>query len=142
MTSVNVLPSPSLALQLDRAAQQARQFARDRKAKAGAAIFAADRAIGLAEGLEDALLLFLRDADAGIGDGERDLRRRPPRVIASSTLPFSVNLNALDSRFLRTCSSRCGSVSMRRGTIRRDLDLEGQPLFLRDRLEHLLQIRC
>ena len=34
------------------------------------------------------------------------------RATCSATLPWSVNLIALDSRFFRICSSRCGSVSI------------------------------
>ena len=64
----------------------------------------------------------------------------PDRRIASSTLPLSVNLNALDRRFLRTCSRRCTSVSIVRGTFRGDIDFKCQALFLRDGLEHLLNI--
>ena len=40
------------ALEVDRAAQQAHELARDRKAEAGAAVLAADRAVGLVKGLE------------------------------------------------------------------------------------------
>ena len=62
------------ALQADFAAQQARQFAADGKAQAGAAVLAAGGAVGLLEGFEDDPLLVLRNADAGIGDRERDHR--------------------------------------------------------------------
>ena len=62
-------PRPHLQL----AAEQPRDLAADREAEAGAAIFAAGRAVGLLEGLEDQLLLVLGDADAGVGD--RDLDR-------------------------------------------------------------------
>ena len=39
-----------------------------------------------------------------------------PGWIDRVTRPLSVNLIALDSRFFKTCSSRCGSVSMVRAT--------------------------
>ena len=79
MLTVKVLPWPWLLFSANGAAQQAHKLAGDRKAQAGAAIFAADRAIGLAEGLEHALLLFLRYADAGVGHAKRDLSiARPP----------------------------------------------------------------
>ena len=57
---------------MDFAAEQAGQLAADGKTKAGAAIFAAGRGIGLLECLEDDLLLLLRNADAGVGDFESD----------------------------------------------------------------------
>ena len=60
------------AAQLDFAAQQARQFAADREAEAGAAVFAAGAGVGLLERLEDDLLFLERNADAGIGDLEGD----------------------------------------------------------------------
>ena len=60
---------------MDFAAEQVRQFAADRKAEAGAAILAAGRGVGLLEGFEDDLLLFQRNADAGIGHLERHHRR-------------------------------------------------------------------
>ena len=61
---------------MDFAAEQACQFAADGKPEAGAAVFAAGRGVGLLERLEDDLLLFQRNADAGIGDLERHHRRR------------------------------------------------------------------
>ena len=104
-----------------------RQFAADRQAQTGAAVFAAGAGIGLLERLEDDALLFRRDADAGVGDLERDTvgalpQRRMvacgqparPRAMRSRTLPCSVNLNAFDSRFFRTCCRRFESVVMLR----------------------------
>ena len=115
------------AAQLDLAAEQVRQLAADREAKAGAAVFAAGAGVGLLERLEDDLLLLRRDADAGVGDleghhrrrllehrmlGAPAARRRPRR--SSRTPPCAVNLKALDSRFLSTCCSRLESVTMLR----------------------------
>ena len=57
--------------QADFAAEQLRQFARDRKAQARAAVLAAGRTVGLLERLEDDLLLVAADADAGVRHGER-----------------------------------------------------------------------
>ena len=54
------------------AAQQPREIAGDGEAQAGAAVLAVGPAVGLAEGLEDHVLLFGRDADALIGDAEAD----------------------------------------------------------------------
>ena len=46
----------------------------------GAAVLAAGAGVGLLEGLEDDLLLLGRDADAGVGDLERDHDRRGSRT--------------------------------------------------------------
>ncbi len=77
----------------------------------GAAELAADRAVGLMEGLEDPLLLLFGNADAGIRDRKGSDCRRA-WLTASVTPPFSVNFSALASRFFSTCSSRWGSVSI------------------------------
>ena len=69
---MNVLPLPGVALDVDLAAEQARDLAADREPEAGAAVLAAGGAVGLLERLEDELLLVLRDADAGVGDREGD----------------------------------------------------------------------
>ena len=61
---------------MDFAAEQAREFAADGETEAGAAIFAAGAGIRLLERLEDQLLLFQGDADAGIGHLEGDDGRR------------------------------------------------------------------
>ena len=63
---------PGRADQPDLAAEQRRQLAADREAEAGAAVLAAGAGVGLLERLEDQLLLLRRDADAGVGDLERD----------------------------------------------------------------------
>src|ERR1700733_2190436 len=57
---------------MDFAAEQARKFAADGGPKPGAAVLAAGRGVGLLEGLEDDLLFLQRNADAGVGDLERD----------------------------------------------------------------------
>ena len=61
---------------MDFAAEQARQFAADGEAEAGAAIFPAGAGVGLLERLEDQLLLFQGNADAGVGHLEGDHGRR------------------------------------------------------------------
>ena len=61
-----------LAGEADLAAEQVRELARDCEAEAGAAVLAARACIRLLERLEDQLLLLRRDADAGVGHGERD----------------------------------------------------------------------
>ena len=57
---------------MDFAAEQARKFAADGKAEAGAAIFAAGAGVGLLERLEDQFLFLQRNADAGVGHLEGD----------------------------------------------------------------------
>ena len=79
---MNVLPWPTLAVDAEVAAEQAGDLAADREAEAGAAVLAARRAVRLLERLEDQALLVLRDADAGIGDRERDDVGAPSAVIA------------------------------------------------------------
>ena len=76
-----------LAAEADLAAEQGRELAADREAEAGAAVLAARAGVGLLERLEDQLLLLGRDADAGVGDHERDRRAgraRAPGDRASS----------------------------------------------------------
>ena len=62
------------AAELNFTAEQAGEFAADRKTKAGAAVLAAGAGIGLLEGFEDDALFFRRNADAGVGDFEGDDR--------------------------------------------------------------------
>ncbi len=67
-----MLPWPWTLDELDFAAEQHGQLAADGQAEAGAAVFAGGAGVGLLEGLEDEPLLFRRDADAGVLDGEGD----------------------------------------------------------------------
>ena len=130
-----MLPLPGVALDVDLAAEQARDLAADREAQAGAAVLAAGRAVGLLERLEDQLLLVARRCRCRCRRPRRRRRRRSrsasfaKRVAGVGRLhaqrrpsPRSVNLKALESRFFRTCCSRCGSVRMRRGQLGVDLD--------------------
>ena len=71
---MNVLPWPGALDQADVAAKQRRQLAADGEAESGAAVLAARAGVGLMERLEDQLLLLRRDADAGVGHGERHRR--------------------------------------------------------------------
>ena len=64
------------ALKMDFAAEQARKLAADGEAQAGAAIFSAGAGIRLLKRLEDQLLLFQGNADAGIGNLKGDNGRR------------------------------------------------------------------
>src|SRR5437764_14235793 len=63
---------PRSAPEPDLAAQQPSELATDRQPQTCAAERAARRGIRLLEGLEDQFVLFPRDADAGVGDGERE----------------------------------------------------------------------
>ncbi len=65
---------PRSAEQLDFSAKQACQLAADCQPEAGPAVFATGSGICLLEGLEDNLLLFLRNADSGISNFECDNR--------------------------------------------------------------------
>ena len=75
MTAVNVEPTPSVALDRHAAAEQLGELAAERQAEAGALHATLERAVDLRELLEDALLVLGGDADAGVGDRERDARR-------------------------------------------------------------------
>ncbi len=64
------------ARQVDLAAEQPDELAADRETEPGAAVEPGRRAVALGEGLEDAALLQLLDADAGVVYRERDDRLR------------------------------------------------------------------
>ena len=63
------------AAQLNFAAEQAGEFAADRKTETRAAVFAARACVGLLERLEDDPLLFGGNSDTGVGNRERYDRR-------------------------------------------------------------------
>src|SRR5687768_1888203 len=67
-----------LAMQLDAPTEHRGQLSRDRQAEPGAAEAAIGRAIGLAERLEDDLLLVERNADARVFDRERKVASAGP----------------------------------------------------------------
>ena len=58
------------AHEFDFSAEQHGQFTTDGKAEPGAAVFPGSAGVGLLEGFEDESLLFRRDTDAGVFDGE------------------------------------------------------------------------
>ena len=60
--------------ELDFSAEEIGQLAADGQAETGSAVLAAGACIGLLEGLEDDALFLRSDADAGVGDLERDNR--------------------------------------------------------------------
>ena len=126
-TSRNVLPSPGCALDRDLAAEQSRQLARNRQAEAGAAELAVGRAVGLAERLEDDLLVLGGDADAGVAHRERHEFALRRGRISSATSPRSVNLSAFDSRFLQDLRQALRVGVDGRGQVRR-LDARGSKI--------------
>src|SRR5690606_8435918 len=65
-------PLADLALDLQLAAEEARELAADRQPQAGASVPPARGPVRLLERLEDELLLVLRDAHARVDDRERD----------------------------------------------------------------------
>ena len=70
----NVLPRPGLALEQSRPPIRSTRRDEMLKPEAGAAELARRRSVRLFEGLEHVGLLRLRNADAGVGDGERAAR--------------------------------------------------------------------
>ena len=146
--TVKVLPSPGVLATRDLAAEQADELAADREPEAGAAVEAGGGAVALRERLEDPLLLLVLDADAGVADRERDDRRGAAerrrcsrlqplsaRPICTCTVPRSVNLNALASRFFRIWRRRCGSVTMTVGAVGATSIEKPRPFASRDVLE-------
>ena len=65
-----MLPRPSVLSTQTPAAHELDEAQRDREAQAGAAVAPRRRAVGLRERLKDCPLLVLRNADAGVADGE------------------------------------------------------------------------
>ena len=117
---LNVLPSPGALSTQIRPCIIDDQRRRDGKSEAGAAELARRRSVGLAEGFEDRVLVFRRDADPGVGDGESQhsglgcIGRRG--LMATSTWPRSVNLMALPTRLTRIWRRRSGSPTRAAGT--------------------------
>ena len=71
------VPSPGVLSHADAAAHRRRQFLADRQAQAAAAVARRGaRTFGLLEAAEQARLLFLVEARAGIGDLEAHALRR------------------------------------------------------------------
>src|ERR1700733_11846824 len=62
-----------LASEGERSAKQTDKLPTDRQPETGAAIFAADRSVRLPEGFKHSVLFVLGDADAGVGDRQRNL---------------------------------------------------------------------
>ena len=141
---------------MDFAAEQAREFAADRKAKTGAAVFAAGAGVRLLECLEDQLLLLQGNADAGIGDLEGDHGRRgvehrmiraPTAECAGDLQPhfaFAGELEGVGEQVLQHLLQALGVGDDAACEVRIDVDLERQIAVLRlmperpsDRLEQV-----
>ena len=107
--TVKVVPVPS-SLSTDKLAAERRgNVLADRQAQARAAETAGHRAVGLNERLEDVVEFRRVDADAGVAHFQRSDssdRPRDGRGRRSSTLPCSVNLIALPTRFISNCRRR------------------------------------
>jgi hypothetical protein len=72
---------------VDLAAQEPCDLTRDRQSEPGAAVLAGGRPVRLLERLEDRAELVVRNADAGVGDGEGDhALGRPKRLRVESRL--------------------------------------------------------
>src|SRR5690606_32862636 len=75
---------PGLALELHVTAHHAREPAADRESEPGTAVRAREAGVHLDEGLEDEVLLILRNADARIGH----LVSHPIRLAAALLVPL------------------------------------------------------
>ena len=73
---------------MDLATEETRDLSANREPEAGPTVFAARRAIGLLERLEDQLLLLPRDADARVLDAECDDLLGPVERPRREATPF------------------------------------------------------
>ena len=123
---MNVLPWPGVLTSLISPPSSVRQLAADGEAEAGAAVLAARAGVGLLERLEDqrcfsaAMPMPVSLTSNGDGclartasTGDRSSSRRRRDCTRIDTWPCDVNLNAFDSRFLRICCRRFGSLVKR-----------------------------
>ena len=74
---VNVLPSPGSLASVISPPRRLDEVAADREPEPGSTVSAGRRAVGLGERLEHRGLQLLLDADAGVGDADRDHRIAP-----------------------------------------------------------------
>ena len=122
----------------DVAAQQARQVARDRQAEAGAAVPAADRPVGLAEGFEDRLLLRRSYADTAVAHFEADAVGAGASHVQRDAAVFG-ELHRVGQQVAQDLLEPLPVGEERGGRIRRHLHRQLQALAVRERLEHGLQ---
>ena len=100
IATVNVVPRPERALHPHVAAFEAGQLADQGEPDAGALVAARPGALHPVEAFEEPGQILLGDADARVGDRQRDLARR--RAVSPTRIrPTNVNFSAFDSR-LRT----------------------------------------
>ena len=136
--------------QPDLAAEQRRQLAADREAEAGAAVLAAGAGVGLLERLEDQPLLLGRDADAGVGDLDRDralhepqnrMIRRPSgdhRLHPHRHLALRGELEGVRQQVLQNLLQALGVAGERARQRVVDVDVEREVLGLRHVVERAL----
>ena len=117
--------------------------------KPGAAVQPRGRLVGLFEGLKDQPLLFVRNANAGVRDGEvqADLVGGLilERIARATTSPCSVNLIALPTRLTTICRSRIGSPTSTSGTSGMNVAGQFQALgvsAIAERLDRVAQDFC
>ena len=149
-----MLPSPTRAPDPDLAAEEPGDLAADRQPQAGAAVLPARPRVGLLERLEDDLaacpsgmpmpVSVTENATTPAGPAEDRVVGAPalrsPARCAGRPCPSSVNLNAFESRFRRTCWSRFASVATAAGQALGQLDRERQALGLGHRPEGPLDV--
>ena len=122
-----------LALDPDAPAHQLDELRRDGQAQPGAAVLARRRgAIGLAEGLEDRLLLVRRNADAGVADAEMQSHRLRPSAYRVSrrttTSPALGELDGVADQVDDDLPQPARVADQRVGHVRRDVTGQLQPL--------------
>ena len=104
-----------LALQRHLAAEQLRQLADDRQAQAGAGVLAGQRVAGLAELLEDQLLLLRARCRRRCRSRSATRCCASASALSSTRPPSGVNLIALDSRFVQDLLQLAGVLPQRAG---------------------------
>ena len=144
---------PRLALDADLAAEEARELAADRQAEPCSAVATRGGAVGLLEGLEDELLLVLRDAEAGVLDRECDhvfgrIRERRRRVSLSRRRQVDVKrdaalvgeLEGIAEQVTENLQDALAVGFQRDGDVGVDVEVEVDLLLGRHRLEGRLEL--
>ncbi len=138
--TVNVEPTPISLVSADRTAEQLREALAQRQAEPGAAQALLDRRLDLGEVLEDRVLQFLRDADAGVGHRERDrvvvvLHRCDAHLALGRELERVGDVVAQDLRQLAVVGEQCLLLAARLVEDQHHVRVD------EDRLEHAAQRR-